>query len=40
MTFLGAARHAGSSAGDLFSNVSRTVGLRSAQPWLPPGPII
>ena len=40
MSILGASRHAGSSAGDLFSNVSRTVGLRSAQPWLPPGPTL
>ena len=40
MSLLGAARHAGSSAGDLFSTVSRTVGLRSSQPWLPPGPTL
>lgn len=37
MSLLGAARHTGWSAGDLFTTVSRTVGVRPAQPWLPQG---
>lgn len=40
MSFLGTARHAGSSAGELYAAVSRTCGRRPAQPWLPPGPTL